>query len=368
MNTHAHQEISHVVALAVKDLSPSPSEREIQRRIYDVRRTLIDKAMLQLLSNKEHSDEEKLQYEDILRDSLPSMIAPATVKKPHFSAWRSALVAILGLFFGSAVGQSLSAVQMTTQALPFTASPVFSASTAVLCSIMGVMALLWFTEWLVRCSAQNYLRMPWGKVSWKMFSRIFIVVWCVLLAITVGRDFLTGQTVLINLLESFGIFLRTGQLLGVFTNGYGLLIFFALMSMLIKRPLYFEKEDFEQRLDIAAQNWWACAQLATQLILENKTLKNDELRETWQKVGRDLYSLAGELPEARGRWMQERLRRLGMEAPREDGLLKWSLDLQERYTPLGHLEQGDSCFVDEPPILENGALVRKGTVRKVRHQ
>ncbi len=361
MSRSVKEDIPQVLAVATQGLSQMPDAREIQRRIFDVRRILIEKALASALAEQKHSEEEKHRYEDMLRDALPPLVAPVVRQRPHFSAWRSALVAVLGLLFGSAIGQGIASAQLSSGS-----SPLFSAGTAMLCGIMGVMGLLWLTEWLVRGASQGHLAFPWGRTSWKRFRRAFFAAWIMILCITIGRDFLTGQTVLVHMLQSLGLFLSTGQMLGIFTNGYGLLAFLGAIALLLKRPMYFEREDFEQSLAIAVHNWWAGAHVATQLLVENAQLKNDDMRETWQRVGRDLYSLAGELPEARGQWMQERLRRLGMEAPREQGVLTWSVDLQERYTPLGYLEQGDACFVDEPPILENGTLVRKGTVRKVR--
>ncbi len=361
MKTIVTEDIAQVLKKATHNLPPLPDSREIQGRIFDVRRALIDKALSLALAEQQLDGEEKHRCEDLLRDSLPPLVAPLVQQKPHFSAWRSALVAVLGLLFGSAIGQGIAAAQLTVGG-----SLLFSAGTAVLCGIMGVMGLLWLTDYLVRSASQGYLRFPWGKTPWKRFRRAFFAAWLLILLVTVGRDFFTGQTVLVHMLESLGLFLSTGQMLGIFTNGYGLLAFLGAVALLIKRPMYFERHDFEQGLEIAASNWWAGAQVAARLLVENTQLKNDDIRETWQRVGRDLYSLAGELPEARGQWMQERLRKLGMEAPREQGVLTWSIDLQERYTPLGHLEAGDACFVDEPPILENGNLLRKGTVRKVR--
>ena len=178
------------------------------------------------------------------------------------------------------------------------------------------------------------------------------------------RDFLQGNPAPAQLLDVLGDLLRHGLALGLFSNVYAALGLAALFWLGCRRSVRLDVREYRLRLELAARIWWGGAARCADILLR-RTRSDDELRRLRQ-VGQDLYSFAGEMPPARRAWLEDRLRRLGLEAPRLDGALRWSPELAQSYEPLGYLEPGDCCYADTPPLLENGRLLRKGTVRKVR--
>ncbi len=351
-------DISKLVQDATEGLPSSPDEHTLQGCAFDVRRALIDKTVQDIIQNTDEDLTLDAQeyYEDILRKALPPMLAPSLKLIPKASALRAALLAVLGLLLGSAIGQGLSMVQGLG----------LGSASVVLCGILGVTSMLWLSEYLLHAASVGTVVLPWGTYKWPKARKIFTLFWFGLLALSIVRDFFGGRAALAHILESLALFFNSGDVLGIFTNIYGVLAFMGAAALLLKRPKIFDRDDFSQKLEVAAQNWWGNAQLAAKLLVENHNLKNDPTRKNWQQVGRDIYSFSAELPEAQQQWLVERLYRLGLEAPRAEGALTWQKDMLEHYVPLGHIDIGDSCYVDEPPILENGLIVRKGTVRKIR--
>ncbi len=356
---HKCNNFSNFVQEAMQDLPENPDESSLQACAYDVRRTLIETAILGLhedAEEKQLSTEHIEEYEDILRKTLPPLQTPAIRRAAKSSAWRSALLAVLGLLFGSAIGQGLSLVPSIN----------FGSAAVAISGIIGVILTLWFSEFLIHSANIGRIKLPFGQYTWKKARKLFRITWFALLMLAIVRDFFSARIGLAHILESIGLFLSTGNVLGIFSNIYGLLGFIAAIAILIKRPKIFDKEDFAQKLEVAACNWWSGAELVAKLLMENNTLKNTNLHKRWQEVGRDIYSFSGELTEKQRQWLLERLRILGLDAPRETSALSWHKDMSEHYITLGHIVEGDACYVDEPPILENGLVVKKGIIRKVR--
>ncbi len=384
---------AQLVADATYNMPAMPDERLLQGRIFDTRQKLVQTLLQTCVDNNaalETDDEEMslLEMEDTWRDALPPLLLPPVRKIAHFSAWRTAFLSILGLLVGLALGQALSqsgdlllliqqhalspeVTQKMTAMMPANMPTMPSAASMhqglnIFCGLMGAMCIVWLSESMVSAMTLGRITFFRKVYKWKRFQRLCMITFVVVLGLSIARDFFGAKLGLLHLIQAFGLIFTSGQILPFFTNIYGWLIFFFCFSLLLKRPLSFDVEDFAEKLHMAVRQWWAGASLVGPLLYENMHLKNDPAKAAWKKVGIELYSLAGELPQARGQWLEERLRRLGIEVSREQGKLFWTDELAERYTPLGHIAVGDACFVDEPPLIEQGLLTRKGTVRKVR--
>ncbi len=364
-----------LVSAAMKDMPPMPDERLVQGRIFDTRQRLVQRLM-QASALDTQDASLPLEVEDIWREALPALMLPPIRKVAHFSAWRTAFLALLGFVLGLAFGQAFTlwgshllpelSSQATTSPALENLAPSMHDGLSMFCGLLGAMALVWLSEYLVASMTLGRISLGGKVYTWKRFWRLASLTFGAVLLMAVVRDFMGAKIGIIHLLQAMALFLGTGQVLAFFTNIYGVLLFLFLFTLLLKRPLSFDAHDFEEKLHMAIEQWWAGARLIGPLLQENIALKNDPTKEAWKKVGMELYSLAGELPEARGQWLEERLRKLGIEVTREQGKLFWSEDMTERYTALGHIAEGDPCFVDEPPLMEQGLLVRKGTMRKVR--
>ena len=106
--------------------------------------------------------------------------------------------------------------------------------------------------------------------------------------------------------------------------------------------------------------------MAAERLLGREAVEAARLRESWQELGHQLYSFARELAPVQRDWLIERLRGLGVDIVDNSGLLCWTDAMTEQFDPVGLLREGDPCYVDTPPLLENGVLVRRGVMRKVR--
>ncbi len=357
-------DLNILVEDAVSNLPDEPNEQDLQGCAFDVRRALIGKVMFNITQEIENTTDSSTdntyqleQYEDILRKNLAPMQSPHLCRVPKASALRNALLALLGLLFGSAVGQGLSAVPNLG----------FSSGMVILFGILGVIAVLWLTERILQAFQSGKIILPWGTYRYTRARKFFTMGWFGILGLAIVRDFFGGRTALLHIFESLNLFLSTGNVLGIFTNIYGVLAFVGCIGLLIKRPTVFNKADFSEQLNIACLNWWSGASLCAKLLLENDQLKNNPTREYWQQVGRDIYSFAHELPSAQQLWLTERLAKLGIKTLTDEHTLTWNKQMLEHYIPLGHIDHGDACYVDEPPILEDNVVVRKGTVRKIRY-
>ncbi len=348
------------VADALYQLPDEPEAKIIQGRVYDFRRALI-RHMEEHLTAKaqiddmeaEHAHEERM---DLLRSALPPLTVDTIRSSTKFSPLRTGLLAILGLLCGAAMGQ----------AILYAESLGFGLSFVSICSVAGVVFTLWAAEKCAWKADDALVATPFGPKSWGKIRRYAFWFWCIVLILQLAQDFLGARSGILHFMQALGLFLRSGSLLALFSNVYGLLALTLAFALLLKKPAHFDKYEFADKLLLAAKHWWAGSSLAASLLIENADLKKQHKPDTIQSVGSDLYSLAHELPQSKKIWMEERLVRLGFEAPHQDGCLAWSEAMQDTYTPLGHIEVGQHCFVDEPPLFEDGILVRKGSVRKVR--
>ncbi len=353
--------LDSIVNGALQDIPKHADLRLLQGRVYDVRNGLLQYIEEGISDQAEQGTtlESEQEFDEImstLRAVLPPLDIGTVRQKKCFSAWRSALVAIWGLLWGAGIGQ----------AIMYAGDLGFGINIVSLFAIIGAILALWMADYLMQSMEQGVLRSSWGEISWKKFKQRAFWFWCILFALSIVQDFFDSQMGLLFSLRAIGIFLSTGSLLPLLSDSYSVLVLLFLFACLLKRATCDDHEDFAQKLRVAATQWWHGASLITSLLLENIVLKKEGKRQNLQTVGSDLYSLASELPEAKRKWMEERLLRLGFSAPHETGELVWKESMYDTYIPLGHIVEGDACYVDKSPLLKDGLLLQKGTVRKIR--
>lgn len=350
-------------------------EADLEGRIFDLRRRLADRLARDYAATADADEanaraeedpetsslqqEQPRQQEQALEDMLRHRLPPLAVKPgpflPVFSAWRSSIIAVLGLLAGSALAQGLSMGGM----------PV-NGGLAIVFGMLGVGLALQAAHTLVRAAGKGELGLPWSTLSWKKVRRGFRWGLCAVALLAVARDFFSARDVMSELLSAVGSFLGMGVVLPLLTSVWGALAWIVLFALCLHRPLLLDKTAFAQRVEEGVRNWWSGASVAAAAWAEVALLRRDRKVKQWRQAGSDLYSFAAELPPTRREWLEDRLRLLGLEAPREQGVIIWDTALRDRYDILGHVEPGDRCYEDQPPLLEQGQLLRKGVLRKVR--
>lgn len=374
--------VAAAVDTCVAGLYPQADASRMAACVFDLRRSLTEQLLREADSAPvrngragEFGEAEDLPagldsaQEDILRDSLPPLLVPPGPYTTDFSAWRGAIVAVLGLVFGSALSQGLG----------------LTGAGAVLCSTVGVGAALWLAEILAQVRVQGELRLgsrQSGKggllLRWKSLRRWGRVLWGAALVLTLLRDFLQQNPALQDILSALTAFLVQGSALPMLQNLYWLLTLLLLFALLCQRPKSLDIAEYRLRLYCAAQAWWDGALLAREGILARYESLHGKHNQTRQKAAQELCSFAAELPSAQAFWLRERLHMLGFSTNSpanpgssggpERGQLVWHPGLASHYDVVGHVEAGDSCYVDTPPLTDDKGeqLLRKGTLRKVR--
>lgn len=290
--------------------------------------------------------------EDILRDSLPPLHIPAGPYQPVFSAWRGAIAAIIGLIFGSAMAQGLH----------------LGGIFAVLCSMVGVGLALWLADSFAHARATGMVTCAGRSLRWKSLRRWGTVLLGAVLVLTLLRDFLQQNPALEDILGALSAFLTQGAALPLLQNMYWLLAFIVLFMLSTRRPVRLDMEEYRARLHMVAQTWWDNALLLRDTLLAQYAASHSAHSAQRQKAVQELYSFAAELPSAQAFWLRERLDCLGFSTTRVEGELRWGPALAAHYDVVGHITEGDLCFVDTSPLMDGEQLLRKGTVRKIRTQ
>lgn len=321
--------------------------------VFDLRQRLADRLIDGVVAAEKQTADTLLD-QDRLREALPPLHVPAGPFRQMFSVPRTLCAVLLGSLLGMATIQAL------LHLIP--PQPVLSAypdgagvdGLPFLGAVCGVVLVLWCIQLPVfRQSARQGWRrwLGWGLV----ILAGGLLLW----------DVLHDKAFPVTLLGALGDLVVRGNVAAVCFSRYGLILCAGLVFWLTTPALRLDAVEFGQRLSLAARVWWegacACVAAARQGAAAPALDKR-----RFQEVGRSLLSFAGELPPERRVWLEEQVRLLGLEAPRQTALLRWGTELSQVYDALGYLEPGDPCFEDTPPLWEHGRLLRKGQVRKVR--
>lgn len=371
--------VPDLIATITAALGPKPNPSQLAAGLFDIRRCLVE-SLLQMPApvdsplsspSTQATDEQNaapnspdstststapipltMAQEDILRDALPPLQVPAGPYMPVFSAWRGAVAAVMGLIAGSAVAQGLQ----------------ISGALAVLCSMAGVCAALWLADYLAHARATGNLQCAGRTLRWKTLRRWGTVAWGAALVLTLMRDFLQQNPALEDILAAFSAFLTQGAALPLLQNMYWLLGFIVLFLVATRRPVCLDMAEYSTRLLMVTQTWWDSALLLRDSLLQQYATTHSAHSPARQKAAQELYSFAAELPSAQSYWLRERLDSLGFTVPSALSELRWNGALSASYDMVGHVTEGDLCFVDTAPLMNGDQVLRKGTVRKIRIQ
>lgn len=356
--------VAALVASTAASLTFRSTPAQLAACVFDLRRTLVervcqpDNGATQQLGDGPYAASSlpamNTAHEDILRDSLPPLLVPTGPYTPVFSAWRGAIIAVVGLICGSAVAQGLA----------------LSGAAAVLLSTVGVGGALWLADMLAHARARGTLQMGSHSLRWKTLRRVTRLLWGIALVLTLLRDFLQQNPALQDILMAVSDFLTQGSALALVQNIYWLLALGLLFAIAGRKPARLDVDEYRVRLHIAAQAWWDGALLAREGILARHEQLHGKQSLLRQKAAQELCSFAAELPSAQSFWLRERLLMLGFSAPPPDGAtegeIRWHGALAATYDVVGHVEDGDRCYVDTLPLMDGERMARKGTLRKVR--
>lgn len=180
----------------------------------------------------------------------------------------------------------------------------------------------------------------------------------------------------VNFLGGGMIFSRGWALLGRRRSSLTRLLLypalFALLLLLGRKRVVFDRRRYEERIGDSLRKWVAGAIPSALLAVIEPSPEGGR-----SKIG-ELPLLAGrileleELPEedlsAGVAELALSVRNMGFQ--RENGVksLTWSEEMAERYAPFGAVEAGDPVTVEREPLLQDGLVLEKGLVRKVRRQ
>lgn len=378
--TDTYSPVPALITATTATLGPKPNPSQLAAGLFDIRRCLVE-SLLQLPSadsplSTQTADAQTLApdspdsaatsaapqpfppapltmaQEDILRDALPPLHVPAGPYTSTFSAWRGAVAAVMGLIAGSAVAQGLH----------------IGGALAVLCGMAGVGTALWLADYLAHARVKGKLQCAGRSLRWKTLRRWGTVVWGAALVLTLMRDFLQQNPALEDILTAFSAFLTQGAALPLLQNIYWLLGFIVLFTVSTRRPVHLDMEEYRLRLHIVAQTWWDSALLLRDSLVQQYSASHSAHSPARQKAAQELYSFAAELPSSQSYWLRERLDSLGFTVPALQSELRWQAALSASYDMVGHVAEGDLCFVDTAPLMNGDQVLRKGTVRKIRVQ
>lgn len=313
--------------------------------------------------------EDSVRHEDFLRALLPPLRLEPLVFSQRVVAWRLALAAALGLLLGLGLGQGVCLVAGLFAAQPY--GNALTLATGVGCAAFFV----WGARELAVLRAQRPgdARAPTGIVGrlarwlrpWFLGPRGWRG-WLAVAVMALARDMWLGGASLDFLTRALLALYEQGYVLPLFANVFSLLVWLYACTLALDTPPALPPDLVVTQARLAARNWWEVAAVAAERLLGREAMDAARLREGWQELGHQLYSFARELAPAQRDWLTERLRGLGVDILDTSGPLRWTASMAEQFDPVGLLREGDPCYVDTPPLLENGVLVRKGAMRKVR--
>ncbi len=147
---------------------------------------------------------------------------------------------------------------------------------------------------------------------------------------------------------------------------------FALLLLLGRKRVVFDRRNYEERIRDSLEKWIAGAIPSALLAVlepssDGRTAKPGELPLLAGKI-LELEELPEEdLPEGVAE-LALSVRNMGFQ--REEGVksLIWNDEIAERYAPFGAVEPGDRVTVEREPLLQDGHVLTKGLVRKVRRK
>ena len=180
----------------------------------------------------------------------------------------------------------------------------------------------------------------------------------------------------VNFLGGGMIFSRAWLLLGKRRSSLTrLLLYPALLALLLllgRKRLRFDRRIYEERIRESLGAWISAAiPSVLPVFFDSSPSLAAERKSDLPLLAEKVLSL-GELPEedlpAGVAELALSVRNMGFEREKGVKSLIWSEGMADRYTPFGAVEPGDRVTVEREPLLQDGVVLARGLVRKVRRK
>ena len=180
----------------------------------------------------------------------------------------------------------------------------------------------------------------------------------------------------VNFLGGGMIFSRAWFLLGKRRSSLTrLLLYPALLALLLllgRKRLRFDRRIYEERIRESLEAWISAAiPSVLPVLFDFSPPPGAERKNDLPLLAEKVLSL-GELPEedlpAGAAELARTVRNMGFEREKGEKTLVWSDEMAERYSPFGAVESGDRVRVEREPLLQDGVVLARGLVRKVRRK
>jgi hypothetical protein len=145
----------------------------------------------------------------------------------------------------------------------------------------------------------------------------------------------------------------------------------------------FQRSEYMQTMSLVMKGWMDYIFLAFWIFFQRSLISGKRTgpdENVNDEIAKYLYKLhacpAKELPGVAAELI-ERARSLGIDglegAPaflakekQVRGTMVWHDGLEEKYRTFGDIQEGDTVFVEEKPLIRHGTIISKGLVRKIR--
>ncbi len=351
-------------------------EGSINHCLINLREKCINEMIKDIIKEQDHPqklsmEKPTLKFKDSLNSILPEIQIASLSYKNDFSALTLTIIAILGFFMGTAMGELLI--------FPFTAN--LTDYQGNFAHIFGLFTMFFFMygaknenifhkiknsifpkkNSLVKSKIKNiFLR--------KILGKYFL--WLILLFLIIS-DFLAGAKYFSLFLQAISEFIITGKAKSMVFNPYSIIIILICLFSLPKKIKYMDKDAAKNEVLTALFNWYEpCFNLAKEIYIKNSLTSKD--------IAKKLISITNILPMDKQDWYKNILSEMGLQIHnnklKELGLPQnyetmpfiWKEEYSNFFDKYDLIKQGDNCFVDTCPIWENNNLVTRGLVRKVR--
>lgn len=291
------------------------------------------------------------EQEERLRNELAFVNIPDGPYNSIFCFWKILIAIMLGAIFGIAIIEGLG----------------LKAVWAIMGAGLGASLGLFLKNYLENMKNEGKIFTFLDKsFSYKTLVRIFKLALIAIIFLAIIRDFFQQNPFLQTWFDALEAFLFEGSGMALWSNMYSVVIMLIIFSLCLVQKAELNVTEFKNRLMIASVAWWTAALVYREIILEVQDNKSTEEQVILEKIVKDIYLFANELPLKQQKWLLEHLNMLHIKINRPKGQLRWSDDLALEYDALGYLEEGDACYVDSPALWKDDKLINKGTVRKIR--
>ena len=160
-------------------------------------------------------------------------------------------------------------------------------------------------------------------------------------------------------------------------------VYLLIIALLVftRRRVTYDREILEQSVRQSVEGWLHNALRVLAVLIEQQATQPNRGRSEEQAIaelGKRIIELNSSTPENLQGHVQdviESARDAGFEGldnattsskSNDKSVLTWAEPMRERYDSFGYVEDGDTVFVEQEPVVRSGDLLKKGLVRKQR--